>query len=328
MPSRAASTGADQLALRGPEALRSSRGADRRPIERTRAAGLFARTVLMLSILAPSASCVSGRPTARPTQQQPSAVKVALVPDVAAPSGASTLPAKPAVTSSSARADAGRGTAAHQLIRQVVELGRSRQGRRLFAVHIGDPREPPVLVVGCIHGNETAAIAAVSQLAAGPGLPGTNLWLVADANPDGEHAGTRQNAARVDLNRNLPFNWRPSGHPGTLHYTGPAPLSEPESRALAALLRRAHPRLGIWFHQALAVVDVSQGPRRQEDLMSRLLGLPELTMRDYRGSAVGYENQLFPRTAFVVELRAGGLSPSQSRALADSIVKVARSVAG
>jgi hypothetical protein len=289
---------------------------------------LFARTVLIVSILGPSAACVSGHSGARPTQAQPSAVKPALVPDVAARSRASSLPAKPAVARSTARAAAGRGTAVHQLIRQVVALGRSRQGRRLFAVHIGDPAEPPVLIVGCIHGNETAAIPAVSQLAAVRGLPGTNLWLVPDANPDGVHAGTRQNAAQVDLNRNLPFNWRPSGHPGTLHYTGPAPLSEPESRALATLLRRVHPRLGIWFHQALAVVDVSQGPRRQEDLMSRLLGLSELTMRDYRGSAVGYENQLLPRTAFVVELRAGGLSPSQSRALADSIVQAARSLAG
>jgi protein MpaA len=213
-------------------------------------------------------------------------------------------------------------------VRDVVELGLSRQGRPLVAVHIGDPLRPPVLIVGSIHGNETAAIAAVTALAARREVLGANLWLVADANPDGVHAGTRQNAAGVDLNRNFPFRWQPAGYPGTLHYTGPAALSEPESRALAALIRRVRPAVGIWFHQSLDVVDVSQGPRLEEDLMSRLLGLRERSLPDYRGSAVGYEDQLVPRSAFVVELPAGTPSPNRSRVLIDSIVKTARSVAG
>jgi succinylglutamate desuccinylase len=38
-------------------------------------------------------------------------------------------------------------------------LGRSWQGRPIQAVEVGDPSRTRVLVVGCIHGNETAGIA-------------------------------------------------------------------------------------------------------------------------------------------------------------------------
>jgi predicted deacylase len=39
-----------------------------------------------------------------------------------------------------------------------ILLGRSEQGRAILAVRVGNPKGPRVLVVGCIHGNETAGI--------------------------------------------------------------------------------------------------------------------------------------------------------------------------
>src|SRR5436189_798790 len=87
-------------------------------------------------------------------------------------------------------------------------LGRSWQGRPIRAVEVGNPSGTRVLVVGCIHGNETAAIAiadALERLAPRD----LDLWVVPDLNPDGVAAGMRQNAHGVDLNRNFPWHWRP-----------------------------------------------------------------------------------------------------------------------
>ncbi len=42
---------------------------------------------------------------------------------------------------------------------RTVSLGRSWQGRPIEAVEVGSPSGTPVLVVGCIHGNETGGIA-------------------------------------------------------------------------------------------------------------------------------------------------------------------------
>ena len=57
-------------------------------------------------------------------------------------------------------------------------------------------------------------------------------------NPDGVAAGTRGNAHGVDLNRNFPYDWRPLGGG---EYSGPAPLSEPESRAAHRLILESSP---------------------------------------------------------------------------------------
>lgn len=46
----------------------------------------------------------------------------------------------------------------------------------------------------------------------------------------------RKTLAGVDLNRNWPVAWRKGADPSSEEYGGPAPLSEPQSRALAALV--------------------------------------------------------------------------------------------
>ena len=202
----------------------------------------------------------------------------------------------------------------------VVQLGTSSRGRRIDAVHVGTGSRADLLVVGCIHGNEPAGIAVTKELrqrlAGGP----LDVWLVDDLNPDGHAARTRVDARGVDLNRNFPWRWRRLFRHGDPQYGGPRPLSEPESRAAERLILRVRPRISIWFHQPLGLVDESGGSEGLERRFSRLSGLPLRRLIRYPGSAVGWEDHvLHGSTAFVVELPPGRLSPRAAARLARAV---------
>jgi protein MpaA len=184
-----------------------------------------------------------------------------------------------------------------------VPIGCSRQGRALIATVKGDRRaETRVLVVGSIHGDEPAGTRVARRLIAGPGPRRAALWVLPTLNPDGLAAGIRANAAGVDLNRNFPFRWRPLAGG---EYSGPGPLSEPESRAAWRLIRHLRPDLTIWFHQPFGLVDRSGGDVAIERRYAQLSGLPLVGLRRYPGSATSWQNHAFHRdTAFVVELPA------------------------
>jgi protein MpaA len=167
-----------------------------------------------------------------------------------------------------------------------------------------------VLVVGCVHGNEPAGEAITRQLRNTKPPPGVALWLVDEFNPDGCQANTRQNARGVDLNRNSPWHWRPLDHLGGTYYSGPGPLSEPESKAINRLVIRLRPAISIWYHQHAALVDHSSGGDPTiERRYAELVGLPFSDYGREPGSIATWQDQTFPgATAFVVELPAGPLS--------------------
>ncbi len=198
-------------------------------------------------------------------------------------------------------------------VRRVV-FGHSRGGRPLVARIRGDGSAARrLLVVGVIHGDEPAGLAITRSLRALPASPGSELAVVDALNPDGLRAGTRQNAAGVDLNRNFPVGFRPGGAPGDVYFPGPRALSEPETRAARRLIRDVRPTVTIWFHQHLNLVDESGGDPRVERRFARAVGLRLVRLPSYAGSATRWENARFPgTTAFVVELPAGRLSPGRT----------------
>jgi protein MpaA len=210
-----------------------------------------------------------------------------------------------------------------RLGRRVVLLGHSLEGRPITAVETGDFDEGnTALVVGCIHGSEQAGIAIAERLAGGALPRELDLWLVPDLNPDGAAAGTRGNANGVDLNRNFPWHWQ---HLGGVYYSGPRPLSEPESRIGYRLILRLRPLIAIWFHQHLDLVDESGGDLTIERHFAALVHLPLLRLQRYPGSVVSWQNAtLAGTTAFVVELPAGALSSSNARRYAHAVLAVAR----
>jgi protein MpaA len=213
------------------------------------------------------------------------------------------------------------------LVRRRVEIGRSRLGRAITAVEAGDSDEPHTsLVVGIIHGDETAGGAIVRRLERERLPRASALWLLEDLNPDGVARHTRQNAHLVDLNRNFPWRWRPIGRPGDQQYSGPRPLSEPESRAAYRLILKLHPAVTVWLHQPLGVTDRSGGDPRVERRFARLSGLPLRRLARYPGSAASWQDQRLPRTtAFVVELPAGRPRPGAVARYARAIRAVATS---
>jgi murein peptide amidase A len=186
-----------------------------------------------------------------------------------------------------------------------VVIGHSIQHRPITLVHVAGTG-PRILVVGCIHGNEPAGIAIVRALERTH--PKADLWLVPVLNPDGLAADTRQNAHGVDLNRNFPSLWQHFGHPGSTYYSGPKPLSEPETRAARDLIRRIKPRYTIWYHQHLDVVWAYGRSTAAGRRYARLAGMQLLHRSWLAGSATNWQNHLPDgEVSLTVELPAGSL---------------------
>ncbi|MDQ6778193.1 MAG: DUF2817 domain-containing protein [Actinomycetota bacterium] len=193
---------------------------------------------------------------------------------------------------------------------RLAVIGHSVKGRAIIARVVGPDRaQRKILLVGCIHGNECSGLAILSAVARLSVLKGIQLWLVGEMNPDGTAAGTRQNADGVDLNRNFPYRWQPISDP--TYYSGPHPLSEPETRTAVKLIRRIKPAVTIWYHQHLDVVDMAGGDRGVARRYAHLAGLRATCLAFLPGTATGWENHTFSgTTSFVVELPAGSVDSS------------------
>lgn len=169
-----------------------------------------------------------------------------------------------------------------------------------------------MLVVGCVHGNECAAFPIVDRLRRSAPIPGVELWVVPNVNPDGRRARTRGNARGVDLNRNFATTWRRIPR-GSRYYSGPRPFSEPESRVARDLIVRIEPSLSIWFHQPERNVRDAEGSA-QARRYARLVGLPFLPLPTPPGAATAWTKATVPGAeAFVVELPAGSVAGSTVR---------------
>ncbi len=158
----------------------------------------------------------------------------------------------------------------------VQTFGTSVEGRPLWVVRIGASSERRALVTGAIHGVEyigtRAALVFAESLMERP--LDAEVWVAPVLNPDGYArtwreggaapiASVRRNARGVDLNRNFPLPWssRPgrmpftgSTSPSAATYRGPAPLSEPEARALASLALRLEPRVAAGLHSFMGAL--------------------------------------------------------------------------
>lgn len=164
---------------------------------------------------------------------------------------------------------------------RVFEAGRTTHQRPILAVeisnHLEDPSKPVVFFNGMHHAREVMTTEVLVHMAQKLALnqeqdPQVERWLehlrviiLPQVNPDGNalvHQGEkmwRKNAwvrqdrvTGVDLNRNYPSYWNhcngSSGSPNSDVFRGPAPGSEPESKALMGLVSRFRPIASISYH--------------------------------------------------------------------------------
>ena len=163
--------------------------------------------------------------------------------------------------------------AAHPDIARLFPIGRSWQGRTLWAMeistHLADGTHPPgILFDGLHHGLEHLSLemtlAILSWLLDGYGHDATisrlvetrAIFIVFDVNPDGAAADIaggwfhtwRKNrqaepggAVGTDLNRNYADHWGCCGlvspNPASAYYRGTSPFSAPETRAIRDFVR-------------------------------------------------------------------------------------------
>jgi len=158
------------------------------------------------------------------------------------------------------------------------EIGRSVEGRPIYVLRFGagDKPKPQALIAAGIHAEEfigpALAMETARVLAAGNGefnslLEQVEIDIIPSVNPDGYarvyadsgkggKIGGRKNAHGVDLNRNFPLvpgakSRHPmagSHRPKSNYYMGPAELSEPETKAVAELVKSGRFFLVINLH--------------------------------------------------------------------------------
>lgn len=149
-----------------------------------------------------------------------------------------------------------------------ADVGLSHEGRPIvLGRYVGAPldgRPTPaakvVLVVAGVHGDEPSSVAAALELChwlrVHPPSSGVAVWVMPAMNPDGVLANRKNSARDVDLNRNFPAsNYQTEHRQG--YSPGTAPLSEPETRALAMVIEEAGPDLAgvVAVHAPLACIN-------------------------------------------------------------------------
>jgi protein MpaA len=187
------------------------------------------------------------------------------------------------------------------LILATLPVGHSVQGRVLRPIVLGsDTAAHRVLVVGCIHGTETAGLTIVRRLVAIGAPADTEIVVLPALNADGCAHGQRYNVHHVDLNRSFPTGWKHSD------ISGPRPRSEPETRYAMALIEAVRPDVTIWLHQPETVVRAWGPSVPTARRFAQLARYPYRSIVWPVGSATRWQNRRFPGTAaFVVELPPG-----------------------
>lgn len=188
-----------------------------------------------------------------------------------------------------------------------------------------DSRAPRgrVLLFGGIHGDELSSVSIMFRWIETLNRYHSGLFhwrIVPTLNPDGllDRPAQRTNANGVDLNRNFPSpdwqseaveHWIDKTAKNPRRYPGAAPLSEPESRWLAAEIERFRPDVVVAVHAPLEVLDFDgplDPPRRFGPLWLNQLGT-------YPGSLGRWAGIHLELPVVTIELPSAGIMPTPAQ---------------
>lgn len=183
-----------------------------------------------------------------------------------------------------------------------VPIDRALQGRQLWFVPLVNPDGVEI----ARYGSGAAGVYASAAAAAGADTPG--VW--------------QTNARGVDINHNFNAGWeqmqalqQKNGKisPGSRYYSGPAPESEPETRALTDLCRRHAFRQVVALHSQGEEIYWSYGEHTppQSRMMARVLGaasgyrVTEPSQEATHGGFKDWFMESYHRPGFTIELGKG-----------------------
>jgi protein MpaA len=165
--------------------------------------------------------------------------------------------------------------------------GTSVQGRPIMYTVLGQGQDV-TLIIAAIHGDESAGTGLVQRLAGyfkqSPHLSeGRTVVLVPVANPDGAAYNTRNNANKVDLNRNFATANRINNAE-----FGRTALSEPEAIAIYQLIRQYNPDRIVSIHAPLGCIDYDGPGYALASRMAQYCNLPIKKLGAKPGSLGSY----------------------------------------
>jgi protein MpaA len=170
-----------------------------------------------------------------------------------------------------------------------VEIGRTVEGRAILALCFEPPSyarpRPPAVLVGAIRGDEPLGTHCLSRLCEElvERPPGRETWIIPVLNVDGLAGGSQNNARDVDLDSNFAAaSWSAAHQPG--YHPGAAPESEPETRALAALIDQVQPHRCLVVQASYPLLRWDGAGEELAGAMAALNGYQVLTGRGWPGS--------------------------------------------
>jgi hypothetical protein len=178
----------------------------------------------------------------------------------------------------------------HPALTEIKEVGKSLQGRPIWAIRISNHSndqtlsKPAVLFNAMHHAREVmgpeVALDIIGTLLGGYGkdprithwVDSNQIWVMPMLNVDGNNIVWtsdkmwRKNAREnygVDINRNYPFAWGScngsSDNTGAADYRGPSAASEPETRVMMDFVKEIRPVFDISYHSFSELVIYPMG---------------------------------------------------------------------